>query len=168
MPSLLHLATPGWNEIDVITAVKDNYQNDVFFDGVMEHPERFRNYVVKEGCLYLDDDDKLLLCIPDVKVGGRRLREVVIAQAHSILAHLASNKTLQYIREQMWWPGMRKDVALWCASCVTCSATKSRTQPQYGLLKTLPVPTHPWQVIGMDFVGPLPTSANQNGLYDML
>ena len=35
-------------------------------------------------------------------------------------------------------------------------------------VKTMPVPTHPWQYIGIDFVGPLPESSNRNGAYDMI
>ena len=30
------------------------------------------------------------------------------------------------------------------------------------------VPSHPWQYIGIDFIGPLPESSNQNGSYDMI
>ena len=30
------------------------------------------------------------------------------------------------------------------------------------------VPTHPWQYIGIDFVGPLPELSNRNGAYDMI
>ena len=30
------------------------------------------------------------------------------------------------------------------------------------------VPTHPWQYIGVDFVGPLPELSNCNGAYDMI
>ena len=32
----------------------------------------------------------------------------------------------------------------------------------------MPVPTHPWQYIGIDFVGPLPESSNRNRSYDMI
>lgn len=37
-----------------------------------------------------------------------------------------------------------------------------------GLLKTLQVPRWPWQYIGIDFVGPLPTSTNRLCLFDMI
>ena len=32
----------------------------------------------------------------------------------------------------------------------------------------MPVPTYLWQYIGIDFIGPLPESANQTGGYDMI
>jgi hypothetical protein len=39
-----------------------------------------------------------------------------------------------------------------------CAALKQLTQHPYGLLKLLQVPKFPWLQIGIDFVGPLPTS----------
>ena len=56
----------------------------------------------------------------------------------------------------------------YCKACPTCATSKSLTEKPWGLLKIMPVLTHPWQYIGIDFVGPLPKSSNQNGLYDMI
>jgi transposase InsO family protein len=39
---------------------------------------------------------------------------------------------------------------------------KDSTQKPQGLLKSLPIPSYPWQSIGIDFIGPLPKS----GEYD--
>ena len=61
-----------------------------------------------------------------------------------------------------------QDVTDYCKACPTCATSKSPTEKPRGLLKTMPVPTHPWQYIGIDFVGPLPESSNQNGSYDMI
>src|SRR6201996_3550259 len=45
---------------------------------------------------------------------------------------------------------------------------KPSNQKPMGLLQTLPVATHPWQYIGIDFVGPLPESSTRSGNYDMI
>ena len=42
------------------------------------------------------------------------------------------------------------------------------TEKPRGLLKAMPVPNYLWQYIGIDFVGPLPESSNQNGSFDMI
>ena len=63
---------------------------------------------------------------------------------------------------------MVQDINNYCKSCPTCSTSKSLTEKPCSLLKTMPVPTHPWQYIGVDFVGPLPESSNRNGAYDMI
>ena len=96
------------------------------------------------------------------------IRESIIRQGHSILAHLGGHKTVTYLREQVWWKTMVRDITDYCKSCPVCTASKSPTEKPRGLLKTMPVPTHPWQYIGIDFVGSLPESSNRNGSYDVL
>jgi transposase InsO family protein len=61
---------------------------------------------------------------------------------------------------------MVKDVLAYCKSCTTCQRSKSYNQQPYGLLNSLTVPSHPWEAIGIDFVGPLPLSKNRDAEYD--
>ncbi|QRV93625.1 Transposon Tf2-1 polyprotein [Ceratobasidium sp. AG-Ba] len=112
--------------------------------------------------------EDLLLCIPNVKIGERLAREVVITHAHSILAHLGARKTLQWLRTQVWWKSMVKDVTDYCESCHICAANKASTQSPMGLIRPMPVPSYPWQSIGIDFVGPLPESETRYGKFDMI
>ena len=73
-----------------------------------------------------------------------------------------------YLRDQVWWKSMVQDITDYCKACPTCATSKSPTKKPWGLLKTMLVPTHPWQYISIDFMGPLPESSNQNGSYDMI
>ena len=108
------------------------------------------------------------MAIPDVQVNGRNVREVLISQGHSILAHLSDEKTVTYMRDQVWWKTMVKDVSDYCRSCQVCAVSKPQSGKPHGKLKTMPVPTYPWQYIGVDFVGPLPESSNRDGAFDMI
>ena len=63
---------------------------------------------------------------------------------------------------------MVQDITDYCKSCLVCATSQSLTEKLCGLLKMLPIPTHPWQYIGIDFVSPLPESLNWNGAYDMI
>ena len=63
---------------------------------------------------------------------------------------------------------MVQDINDYCKSCPMCATSKSSMEKPRGLLKTMPVPSHPWQYIGVDFVGPLPKSTNCNRAYDMI
>ena len=108
------------------------------------------------------------LAIPNVKISDQPIREMIIRQAHSILAHLGGHKTLTHLRDQVWWKTMVQDVNDYCKACQICATSKSPTEKPRGFLKTMPVPTHPWQYIGIDFVGPLPESSNRNGSFDMI
>ena len=56
----------------------------------------------------------------------------------------------------------------YCETCHTCKTTKLRNQKPYGLLNPLAMPSYPWELIGMDFVSPLPESGNQDGVYNSI
>ena len=85
-----------------------------------------------------------------------------------MLAHLGANKTLDYLRDHVWWKDMVHDVKAFCETCHTCRTSKPSNQKPYGLLNPLAVPTQPWESVGIDFVGPLPESGNRDGLYDSI
>ena len=148
--------------------LKGRYEEDPQFKPIMENPSNFTNFEVKDGLVFYQSEGVTKLAIPNVKVDDRSIREDVIRQAHSLLAHLGGHKTLIYLRDQVWWKSIVQDVTDYCKACQTCATSKSPTEKPRGLLKTMPVPTHPWQYIGIDFVGPLPESSNRNGAYDMI
>jgi hypothetical protein len=53
--------------------IKGQYHLDPFFQKVMDSPKHFHNFEVNEGIICIRLNDRVLLCIPDVKVDGRRL-----------------------------------------------------------------------------------------------
>lgn len=113
--------------------------------------------------MYLKQKGKKLLCIPDIWIGQRKARELVISEAHSLLAHLGPSKTVY-----VWWKDLVLETEAFCQSCVTCMQSKPSNQKPYGLLNPLPVPMNPWESIGVDFIGPLPEPKNRNGTFDMI
>ncbi|KAF8687904.1 hypothetical protein RHS03_09849, partial [Rhizoctonia solani] len=116
----------------------------------------------------MKDNDEMILCIPECVMGEYDVRPLLIAQAHSVLAHQGYQKTYAYMRESVWWKNMAKEVERFCRACTTCTASKQSTQHPYGLLKPLQVPKFPWSQIGIDFVGPLPSSKTLYGEFDMI
>jgi hypothetical protein len=63
---------------------------------------------------------------------------------------------------------MTKNIKDYCDSCTVCATSKAMTQRPMGLLHNLEVPEWPWQVLGFDFIGPLPTSKNRHGEFDRI
>lgn len=100
------------NNEGLLKAAKNKYHEDPFFKQIVDDPSAFKNFEIT----------------PDIEVNGRRLREMIIDQAHSILAHLGARKTTSYIREFLWWDSMVKDITqfLWTAESAT------RTFPAMG------------------------------------
>ena len=37
-----------------------------------------------------------------------------------MLAHLGASKTLDYLRDQVWWKDMVSDTKSFCETCVVC------------------------------------------------
>lgn len=156
------------NGIDLIKELKGRLSEDPLFRKVLEDPKAFRNFTIKDDLIYLKEKEKELLCIPKILIGERSAREIVISEAHSILAHLGSSKTLDYLRDHVWWKEMVSETQAFCDSCVTCKRSKPSNQKPYGLLNPLSIPGRPWEAVGVDFVGPLPESKNRNGTYDSI
>ena len=152
----------------LLDEVRGQYHLDPFFAKIIDKPEEFRNFVVEDGIMRLRLSDRMPICIPDLKINGRRLQETIISEGHSLLAHLGANKTLTYLRDYVWWKTMVKDVYAFCETCVTCQTSKPPNQKPFGLLNLLPVPSKPWDAIGIDFVGPPPLSKDRDAEYDSI
>ncbi len=55
------------------------------------------------------------------------------------------------------------DTKEFCKTCEECQRCKGDTKPPAGKLHSLLVPVKPWDSIGMDFVGPFPEIATDDG-----
>jgi transposase InsO family protein len=84
------------------------------------------------------------------------------------LAHLGANKTINYLRDHVWWKDLVSDTKSYCETCIMCKRSKPNNQKPYGLLNPLAIPSEPWESIGVDFVRPLPLSNNCDGEFDSI
>lgn len=160
--------TQGSLGIDLLAELRGKYHDDLFFRTIMEKPNEFRNFLIKNELVYLRENEREVLCIPKTLIQGRNAREIVISEAHSMLAHLGASKTIDYLRDNVWWKDMVTDVKSFCETCNTCKMSKPNNQKPYGLLNPLAVPSYPWESVGIDFVGPLPESRNRDGQFDSI
>jgi hypothetical protein len=154
--------------IDLLKELKGNYKDDPLFKSILDKPKEFRNFEVKDDLIYIKMNERSLLCVPKITINGRNVREIIISEAHSLLAHLGPNKTTSYLRDHVWWKDLIADTKAYCETCVTCKRSKPNNQKPYGLLNSLAVPSEPWESIGVDFVGPLPLSHNRDGEFDSI
>ena len=51
---------------------------------------------------------------------------------------------------------MATNIEAFCRSCRKCQTNKTDTQKPQGFLHSLLIPDKPWQLVGIDFMGPLP------------
>jgi len=83
--------------LDLLNELRGKYNLDPTFQAILQKPGDFRNFEVLDQLIYLKEAEKKVLCIPKVLIQGRSAREIVISEAHSLLAHLGASKTLDYL-----------------------------------------------------------------------
>ncbi|GKC24738.1 putative reverse transcriptase domain-containing protein [Tanacetum coccineum] len=62
--------------------------------------------------------------------------------------------------DRYWWPGMKKDIAMYVSKCLTCLKVKAEHQRPFGLLQQPEILKWKWEGITMDFVTKLPRTSN--------
>ncbi|KAI3743880.1 hypothetical protein L1987_56947 [Smallanthus sonchifolius] len=90
------------------------------------------------------------------------LRAFLMNEAHKTRysIHPGVDKMYQDLRPQYWWPGMKKDIALYVAKCLTCSKVKAEHQRPSGLLEQPEYPVWKWENLAMDFITKLPRTSS--------
>ena len=79
------------------------------------------------------------------------------------------DKTQELISRKYYWPTLRRDVEAYIKGCDVCLASKAIWHKPYGNLQTLPVPTHRWKDLSIDFMTALPISTEwKSGSYDSI
>ena len=93
------------------------------------------------------------------------IRSKVISRQYdaSLTGHFGINKTRELVGRKYYWPSLRRDVKSYVRGCDVCLTSKAVCHKPYGDLQSLPVPTHRWKDLSMDFVTGLPLSADWKG-----
>jgi hypothetical protein len=147
----------------LIKAIKDHYDKDPLTRTVLTNPNHHLTYFrVNNGLIWTKNfRDREVICVPREK----SLVTQILVKAHEIVGHYGEQRTCEYIRRWYWWPQMLKSTVGFCKTCEACQRAKGSSQRPAGKLHPLPVPTKPWDSIGMDFVGPFPESRGYNYLW---
>jgi len=97
------------------------------------------------------------LCIPQTK------REKIIREVHTSLisGHFGVSKTVAQLQWFCYWSKINERVSRYVKGCAMGAKSKTSNK-KLGLYTPLPVPSHPWESISMDFMGGLPKSRKGN------
>nr|XP_004506444.1 uncharacterized protein LOC101510506 [Cicer arietinum] len=73
------------------------------------------------------------VCTPD----NTELRKTILDEAHKskLSIHPSTTKMYKYLKQKFWWSRMKKQVAEYVASCLTCQKAKVEHQKPRGLLR---------------------------------
>lgn len=117
-----------------------------------------RNFVIKNHSLYRKgDNEKLLLVVP------RSARWQICRANHDDVGHLGYAKTVDKIKNQYWFPKLRRFVKKYVASCIECAYNKdSSSRQKTGHLFPIEKVSIPFHTIHIDHLGPFVRSKNGN------
>ena len=125
----------------------------------------YKGFRRKEGILYClrknkkpyGTDEALRLVVPDVMV------KEVLTTCHDYMsgAHLGQKKTIHKIGSRFYWYNWKDDVTAWINACSVCAGRKTPNRPKAPLHSIIEA-EKPFDMIGIDFVGPLPKTDNGN------
>ncbi|GKE12602.1 putative reverse transcriptase domain-containing protein, partial [Tanacetum coccineum] len=90
------------------------------------------------------------------------VRTLIMDEAHKskYFVHPGANKMYYDLRDRYWWPGMKKDIAVYVSRYLTCLKVKAEHQRPSGLLQQHEIPEWKWEGIAMDFVTKLPRTSS--------
>ncbi|KAI0820499.1 hypothetical protein BC628DRAFT_1330232, partial [Trametes gibbosa] len=101
-PLIEHLAT-STDGIHLQDEIRHRYNEDAFFGDILTNLKQHKNFSFEDGLVLLKDQGRELLCVPNILVSGRNVREIVISHVHSLLAHLGPHKTSSLLCDHVWW-----------------------------------------------------------------
>lgn len=98
--------------------------------------------------------------MPDVS----EIRNSILEGAHKskLSNHPGVTKMYQDLRQNLWWPGMKKQVVEYVTSCLICQKAKVEHEQPEGKLQPLDVPEWKWTSISVDFITGLPKTKKKN------
>ncbi len=99
------------------------------------------------------------------------VRTELISRHHDdpLAGYFGIDKTRELIARKYYWPTLLRDVEVYVIGCDVYLASKSVRHKPYDNLQSLPVPTHRWKNLSMDFVTGLPVSTNwKSETYDSI
>ncbi|UYV65651.1 hypothetical protein LAZ67_3004955 [Cordylochernes scorpioides] len=117
-----------------------------------------QNFKEENGCLYKKNPNpegrEWLLVVP------KKRRKEIMSEYHNHMlnGHLGVARTTYRLKNKYYWPSMLNDVSEFVKTCHLCQSRKGSNQLPSGLLQPIPPANYPFEKIGIDFVGPLPST----------
>jgi hypothetical protein len=145
----------------------EGYTSDDYFSKVIDtlrneedllNPRYPQFFLGENGLLYFEDwEGNMRLCVP------QSLRNQIMRDDHEIItkgAHSGYHKAFNRLASTFFWPRMSKDIKAFVLSCDICQKNKPKRHAPYGLLRPIPIPSQPFEILTMDFIPELPKTKN--------
>lgn len=148
---------PQWRQWDHL---RKEVETDPFFMKILNdlkgYSEAHKGFSIQNDLLFY----KSRLVIPRTS----SLIPAIFEEFHGsqIGGHSGEDRSYQRIASEVFWIGMRKDIADMVKACDTCQHNKNLAGSIPGLLQPIPLPLKLWEEVTMDFIEGLPLSSGYN------
>lgn len=148
--------------------IADEQRRDLFLKKIIEavttdaNSPSSRYYTIQNHILYRhnfrQEGPSLLLVIP------KHLQSTVLGELHDApsAGHMGVLRTYARVKQRFYWPDMYRTVKRYISSCDSCQRRKTPPLRPAGLLHPLTPPASPFDRVGIDLLGPFPTSSLDN------
>jgi hypothetical protein len=151
-----HIKKASEREVEVIEGLRsiDKTTLKALTDGMARWEEE-DGFIYYRGKLY----------VPNVK----ELRKEVVKQCHDTVTtgHPSKNGTIELVSHYYWWPQMAGFILSYVEGCDKCQSYRKDIHPKL-LVHLQEVPEGPWQIIGVDLIGPLPMSQGKDAILNIV
>ncbi|KZV59624.1 hypothetical protein PENSPDRAFT_555581, partial [Peniophora sp. CONT] len=87
-----------------ITDIRTSYEKDPLFSKIKKNIGQFKNFSIEEDMIYTKNRvGKLVICVPRAVKSKRKLTERILSEVHTLLGHLGTHRTSEYVRTLYWW-----------------------------------------------------------------
>ncbi|GJS64185.1 putative mitochondrial protein [Tanacetum coccineum] len=139
-----------WDEL--LRDLERDAELEPLWKKVLEEDGSCIGYTMEEGCLLYRNR----LVLPRTSLWILKL--FLEFQSSATGGHEGNTKTYHRMAFELYWSGMRKDIARMVSECVVCQRHKYSTLAPSGLLQPLELPDKVWDEVTMDFIDGLPKS----------
>ena len=80
-------------------------------------------------------------------------------------AHFGRDKTIKKIKARYYWNTMNRDIANYVNSCIRCNQNNPIRRKPPGHLKPIEAPEGVWQLLSLDFHGPIASTSRRGNKY---
>jgi transposase InsO family protein len=137
-------------------------QHDKYAQNILNNIKTYKKYYVENNLLMR----RLNHPVPYVPEG--EIRRSILKIYHDTAAngaHFGRNKTIHKIKTRYFWPRMYKDIDNYVKSCMLCAQHNPRRQKTPGKLRPIKPPEGVWQLVAMDFHGPINPASQRGNKY---
>lgn len=113
-----------------------------------------RDYVLKDGILYREYNNKFLFIMP------KSIRKSLVVVAHDLSGHPAVEKIISNILQDFWFVKMRKYMHQYIRMCYEYLMVKRPRERQPRKLHPIPIGKRPFDIVHLDHVGPFSTTSS--------